>query len=102
MQFCSQRQRPNAVTLHADDLSEEEVEACTDFEDLRPVKVSTISFVDLAGSERGTVSGQESSMERVRQTEVNHCCTAENCPVHKNSKPRCTPPGMEMYTQQAS
>ncbi len=38
--------------------------------DLRPVKVSTISFVDLAGSERGSVSGQESPMERVRQTEV--------------------------------
>ena len=67
MHFCPQRQRPKAVTLHAD---EEEVEDCTDFEDLRPVKVSTISFVDLAGSERGTVSGQESSMERVRQTEV--------------------------------
>ena len=38
--------------------------------DLRPVKVSTISFVDLAGSERGSVAGQESPMERVRQSEV--------------------------------
>ncbi len=38
--------------------------------DLRPVKVSTISFVDLAGSERGSVSGYEGSKERIRQSEV--------------------------------
>ena len=38
--------------------------------DLRPVKVSTISFVDLAGSERGSVSGYEGTKERIRQSEV--------------------------------
>ena len=84
--------------MHAD---EEEAEACTDFEDLRPVKVSTISFVDLAGSERGTVSGQESSMERVRQTEVNHAQhEGPPCPLIQ-SKRDDAPPGMEAYDQQA-
>lgn len=46
-------------------------------EDLRPVKVSTINFVDLAGSERGAGSGQETTAERLRQTEVGvevDCC----------------------------
>lgn len=38
--------------------------------DLRPVRVSSISFVDLAGSERGSVYNSETPKERMRQSEV--------------------------------
>jgi len=62
--------RPNLLSMEGWVSAEEAFSEDGSSIDLRPVKVSTISFVDLAGSERGSVAGQESAVERVRQTEV--------------------------------
>ncbi len=41
-----------------------------DGEDMRPVKMSALTFVDLAGSERMNQLDREESAHRARQTEV--------------------------------
>ena len=43
-----------------------------DSEDMRPVKMSALTFVDLAGSERMNQLDRDESSQRIRQTEVGH------------------------------
>ena len=44
-----------------------------DSEDMRPVKMSALTFVDLAGSERMNQLDRDDSSQRARQTEVGPC-----------------------------
>ena len=47
-----------------------------DGEDMRPVKMSALTFVDLAGSERMNQLDRDESAQRARQTEVSTCWKA--------------------------